>query len=95
MFCPFAKSDGATAPIVPGPVYQAAVPAYDNEHYHDTGATGNRDANKGNTKGELSKDHNAAAQNGVFDISSGSNGGLIACLGWKCVCISLLLCPFF
>lgn len=66
MFCPFAKSDGATTPIVPGPVYQAAVPAYNNEHYHDTGATGNRDANKGNTKGELSKDHNAAAQNGVL-----------------------------
>lgn len=38
--CPTAKSDGAGAPIVPGSVYQAELQAYQNEHYHNTGAIG-------------------------------------------------------
>lgn len=64
--CLTAKSDGARAPIVPSPVDQAAVPAYQNEHYHNTGPAGISDANKRNTKGELSKDHNTASHNGVL-----------------------------
>ena len=66
--CPTAKSDGARAPIVPDPVYQAAMPAYQNEHYHNTGPAGILGTKKRrrNTKGELSKVHNAAAHNGVL-----------------------------
>lgn len=44
--CSAAKSDGSRAAIVPGPVYQAAVPTYQNEHYHNTGPAGISDTHK-------------------------------------------------